>query len=120
MNNTVIDSPFCSVNDPQPAISVYAGGFNLNASSPIQNNVTISGNLVLGGMVSCPLGLLCPCTCVHSSFCDRGYTTGKTQRQAGCGQACMIIAVLQLHCCNMAQFYTALMRRRVLVCLGDL
>lgn len=49
-NNTVVDCPY----DPaiiQPAINVYAGSDNLNATTPLQTNIVIAGNLVIGGAV---------------------------------------------------------------------
>lgn len=50
INNTVMDAPYQS-GLTSPGITVYAGGANLNATSAVQSNITISGNLVIGGMV---------------------------------------------------------------------
>ena len=52
-NNTVIDTPYVP-GLTSPAINVYAGGDYLGAVSPIQQNITITGNLVIGGMVGTP------------------------------------------------------------------
>lgn len=53
INNTVMDSPYQS-GLTSPGINVYAGGANLNATSAVQSNITITGNLVIGGMVNRP------------------------------------------------------------------
>ena len=63
-SNTVVDCAYDpSAGSGQPAISVYAGTDNLNATTPIQTNITISGNLVIGGAVRCLLSAHHSCGC---------------------------------------------------------
>ena len=97
-NNTVVDCPY----DPQgssPALSVYAGPDNLNATTPIQSNIMIAGNLIIGGVVR-PLVCLASLSwcliserepgsesnrlCQHGRICLQGWNHGT--------QGCLLVA----------------------------
>lgn len=51
IQNTVIDSPYVADASQPPAINVYAGLPNINATSPVNEGVDIRGNLVIRGLV---------------------------------------------------------------------
>ena len=50
INNTVIDCVY-GPQETDPAVTVYAGTWNPNATTPVNTNVVVKGNLVLRGGV---------------------------------------------------------------------